>query len=93
MNRAREASRALGTGDAMLRALVTTGPVVTGAGVVLAGTFSTLTLLPLEELVQIGGTVAIGIVLDTFVVRALLVPAITLRLGDRAWWPARTTKP
>ena len=44
-------------------------------------------LLPLEELVQIGATVAIGVLLDTFVVRALLIPAITYRLGDRAWWP------
>jgi putative drug exporter of the RND superfamily len=55
--------------------------VVTGAGVVLARTFATLTVLPLEALVQIGGTVALGILLDTFVVRALLVPAITPRLA------------
>ena len=48
---------------------------------------------PTEEIVLYCGTVAIGIVLDTFVVRALLVPAITLRLDDRAWWPARTRKP
>ena len=70
-------------------ALVDTGGVVTGAGLILAGTFATLTLLPLEELIQIGATVAIGVLLDTFVVRALLIPAITYRLGERAWWPSR----
>jgi putative drug exporter of the RND superfamily len=63
--------------------------VVTGAGLILAGTFATLTLLPLEELVQIGATVAIGVLLDTFVVRALLIPAIAYRLGERSWWPSR----
>ena len=60
---------------------------MTGAGLILAGTFATLTLLPLEELIQIGATVAIGVLLDTFIVRALLIPAITYRLGERAWWP------
>ena len=73
----------------MLDTLVTTGGVITGAGLILAGTFATLTLLPLEELVQIGATVAVGVLLDTFLVRALLVPSITYRLGDRAWWPSR----
>ncbi len=68
-------------------ALENTGGVVTGAGLILAGTFATLTLLPLDELVQIGATVAIGVLLDTFVVRALLIPAITYLIGDRAWWP------
>jgi RND superfamily putative drug exporter len=90
MTRAREESARRGTRDGILVALVNTGGVVTGAGLILAGTFATLTLLPLEELVQIGATVAIGVLLDTFVVRALLVPAITYRLGDRAWWPSRT---
>ncbi len=55
----------------------------------LNGTFATLTLLPLEELVQIGATVAVGVLLDTFVVRALLIPAITYRLGERTWWVPR----
>ena len=87
MTRAREEAAARGTREGILAALVNTGGVVTGAGLILAGTFATLTLLPLEELVQIGATVAIGVLLDTFVVRALLIPAITYRLGDRAWWP------
>jgi len=87
MTRAREEAASRGTRDGVLTALVSTGGVVTGAGLILAGTFATLTLLPLEELVQIGATVAIGVLLDTFVVRALLIPAITYRLGERAWWP------
>jgi putative drug exporter of the RND superfamily len=91
MARAREESAARGTREGTMVALVNTGGVVTGAGLILAGTFATLTLLPLEELVQIGATVAIGVLLDTFVVRALLIPAITYRLGERTWWPSRPT--
>jgi RND superfamily putative drug exporter len=93
MTRAREEAAVRGTRDGALAALVDTGGVVTGAGLILAGTFATLTLLPLEELVQIGATVAIGILLDTFVVRALLIPAITYRLGERTWWPSRVAEP
>jgi len=89
MTRAREEATVRGTREGVLAALVHTGGVVTGAGLILAGTFATLTLLPLEELVQIGATVAFGVLLDTFLVRALLIPAITYRLGDRAWWPSR----
>jgi RND superfamily putative drug exporter len=89
MTRAREEAAARGTREGVLAALTSTGGVITGAGLILAGTFATLTLLPLEELVQIGATVAVGVLLDTFLVRALLIPAITYRLGDRAWWPGR----
>jgi RND superfamily putative drug exporter len=88
MARAREEAARDSTREGILRALVHTGGVVTGAGLILAGTFATLTLLPLEELVQIGATVAIGVLLDTFIVRALLIPAITYRLGERTWWPS-----
>lgn len=93
MTRAREESARAGTREGALAALVATGGVVTGAGLILAGTFATLTLLPLEELIQIGATVAIGVLLDTFIVRALLIPAITHRLGDRAWWPSGAGAP
>jgi RND superfamily putative drug exporter len=89
MTRAREEAAALGTRGGVLAALENTGGVITGAGVVLAGTFATLTLLPLEELVQIGATVALGVLLDTFIVRALMIPAITYLCGERAWWPGR----
>jgi RND superfamily putative drug exporter len=87
MTRAREEAVAHGTREGMLIALEDTGAVITGAGLILAGTFATLTLLPLEQLVQIGATVAIGVLLDTFVVRSLLIPAITYLCGERAWWP------
>jgi putative drug exporter of the RND superfamily len=93
MTRAREEAAARGTREGTLAALVSTGSVVTGAGLILAGTFATLTLLPLEELVQVGATVAVGVLLDTFLVRALLIPAITHRLGERAWWPGRAAPP
>ena len=93
MTRAREEAAARGTREGTLAALAGTGGVITGAGLILAGTFATLTLLPLEELVQIGATVAVGVLLDTFLVRALLIPAITYRLGDRAWWPSRGPGP
>ena len=89
MTRAREEAVTRGTREGTMVALVNTGGVVTGAGVILAGTFATLILLPLEELEQIGATVAIGVLLDTFVVRALLIPSIVLRLGPKTWWPAR----
>jgi putative drug exporter of the RND superfamily len=88
MTRVRGEAARPGTQVGALRALVATGGVVTGAGLILAGTFATLTLLPLEELIQIGATVAVGVLIDTFVVRALLIPAVTYRLGERAWWPA-----
>lgn len=89
MTRAREEAAAHGTRDGAIVALVNTGGVVTGAGLILAGTFATLTLLPLEELIQVGATVAAGVLIDTFVVRALLIPAIVYRLGERTWWPSR----
>jgi putative drug exporter of the RND superfamily len=92
MTRARQEAAVHGSREGVLVALVNTGGVVTGAGLILAGTFATLTLLPLEELVQIGATVAIGVLLDTFVVRALLIPAIAYRLGARSWWPSRVEK-
>jgi RND superfamily putative drug exporter len=93
MTRAREEAAARGTREGVVAALTATGGVITGAGLILAGTFATLTLLPLEELVQIGATVAAGVLLDTFLVRALLIPAITYRLGDHAWWPGRVPAP
>lgn len=93
MTRAREEAAVRGTREGVLAALTSTGGVITGAGLILAGTFATLTLLPLEELVQIGATVAAGVLLDTFLVRALLIPALTYRLGERAWWPSRPGPP
>ena len=77
------------TRDAMLTSLAVTGGVITSAGVVLAGTFAVLAVLPLIALTQLGITVALGVLLDTLVVRSILVPALTFELGERTWWPAR----
>lgn len=89
MHRTREEARTRGTRDGMLRALVVTGGVITSAGVVLAATFSALALIPLVLLIELAFTVAFGVLLDTLVVRSLLVPALTVDTGDRIWWPAR----
>jgi RND superfamily putative drug exporter len=89
MARVREEAQRLPTREAMLKGLAVTGGVITSAGIVLAGTFSVLAVLPLVALTQIGITVALGVLLDTFVVRSVLVPALTFELGDRVWWPSR----
>jgi RND superfamily putative drug exporter len=88
MARVREETLAHGTRDGTIRALAVTGAVITSAGLVLAGTFSTLAVLPLVALTEIGFTVAVGVLIDTFLVRSLLVPALVLEIGDRVWWPS-----
>ena len=88
MSSVRHEARRRGTGDGTLRALALTGPVITSAGLILAGTFATLTVLPIWLLFQIGFAVALGIVIDTFVVRSLLVPALVWLVGERSWWPS-----
>ena len=88
MSSVREEARLRGTRDGMLRALALTGPVITSAGLILAGTFATLTVLPIWLLFEIGFAVALGILVDTFVVRSLLVPALVWLAGERSWWPA-----
>ena len=76
----------------MLRALAVTGGVITSAGIVLAGTFSVLAVLPLVFLTEIGFVVALGVLLDTFLVRSVLVPALVLRIGPKVWWPSSLAK-
>jgi RND superfamily putative drug exporter len=66
--------------------------VITSAGIVLAGTFSVLAVLPLVALTQIGITVALGVLLDTFVVRSVLVPAATFEIEERIWWPSALSR-
>jgi RND superfamily putative drug exporter len=88
MARVREESITLGTKDGMLKGLAVTGGVITSAGIVLAGTFSVLGVLPLVVLTEIGFTVAFGVLLDTLIVRSILVPALTLDVGSRMWWPS-----
>ncbi|HEX4930635.1 MAG TPA: MMPL family transporter [Gaiellaceae bacterium] len=88
MSRVREEAQQHGTSEGMLRALVATGPVITSAGLILAGTFSVLAVLPIWELIEIGFAVALGVLIDTFLVRSILVPAIVWKLGERIWWPS-----
>jgi RND superfamily putative drug exporter len=91
--RAREETEKHGSEQGILRALAVTGGVITSAGIVLAGTFSVLAVLPLTFLTELGFVVAFGVLLDTFLVRSVLVPAIALSLGDRFWWPSALSRP
>jgi RND superfamily putative drug exporter len=91
--RAREETIKHGSEQGILRALAVTGGVITSAGIVLAGTFSVLAVLPLTFLTEIGFVVAFGVLLDTFLVRSVLVPSIALSLGDSFWWPSTLSKP
>ncbi len=88
MSRVREEARRFGTREGMLRALNATGPVITSAGLILAGTFSVLMTLPVTFAFDLGFMVAVGILLDTFVVRTIMVPAAVELIGDKVWWPS-----
>ncbi len=88
MARVREETLAHGTRAGMLRGLAVTGGVITSAGIVLAGTFTTLTVLPFVFLTEVGFVVAFGVLLDTFLVRSVLVPALVLDLDRRTWSPS-----
>ena len=92
MARVREEALSMPTKEAMLKGLAVTGGVITSAGVVLAGTFAVLAVLPLVALTQIGVTVALGVLLDTLVVRSVLVPALTFSLDETTWWPSRLSR-
>ena len=89
MTRVREETLTHGTRLGVLRGLSVTGGVITSAGVVLAATFAVLAILPLVFLSQIGFAVAFGVLLDTIVVRSILVPALCHDLGKRIWWPSQ----
>ena len=89
MTRVREETHSHGTRAGALLGLAATGGVITSAGFVLAGTFAVLGTLPVTEFAQIGFAVAFGVLLDTLVVRSILVTALNLDLGDRIWWPSR----
>ena len=88
MARVREETVTHGTREGMLRGLAVTGGVITSAGIVLAGTFLVLAVLPLVFLTELGITVAFGVLLDTFLVRSVLVPALTFDIGPKIWWPS-----
>ncbi len=92
MARVREEAARHGTREGALRGLALTGAVITGAGIVLAGTFGALAVLPLIVLTEIGFIVAFGVLLDTFVVRSVIVPALVMDIGRRVWWPSRLAR-
>lgn len=90
--RAREEAVALGTRAGMLRALAVTGGVITSAGVLLAAVFAVLGVLPLVTLTQLGIIVGAGVLLDTLLVRSVLVPALVLDVGRAFWWPGALSR-
>ena len=89
MTRVREESLRIGTRPGILRGLGVTGGVITSAGVVLAATFAALAVIPILFLAQIAFIVAFGVLLDTVLVRSLLVPAVAYDMGPAIWWPSR----
>jgi RND superfamily putative drug exporter len=93
VTRAREETPGNGTRDGMVRAVSATGGVITSAGIVLAAVFCVLGVLPLIVLTQLGIIVGLGILLDTFVVRTLVIPSLFALIGDRIWWPAFRRRP
>jgi putative drug exporter of the RND superfamily len=93
MTRVREESILHGTREGILRGLVATGGVITSAGVVLAATFAALGVLPILFLAQIAFIVAFGVLVDTFLVRSLLVPALAHDIGAKIWWPSELSRP
>ncbi|MEV6011323.1 MMPL family transporter [Streptomyces sp. NPDC051976] len=93
MTRIREESMQHGTRQGVRTGLAATGGVITSAGLVLAGTFAVLGTLPVVGFAEIGFAVAFGVLLDTFVVRSVLVSAISLDLGHRVWWPSKLDAP
>jgi len=92
MTRVREESKRIGTRAGVLKGVTVTGGVITSAGVVLASTFGVLGLLPLVFLAELGFAVAFGVLLDTIVVRSLLVPSIVRLLGPKIWWPSELAR-
>jgi RND superfamily putative drug exporter len=92
MTRVREETMQFGTRRGILRGLAVTGGVITSAGLVLASTFGVLAILPLVFLAEIGFAVAFGVLLDTIIVRSILVPALGTELGRKIWWPSKLAR-
>ena len=89
MTRARQEAVQIGTRPGVLHALTVTGGVITSAGIVLAATFAALAVIPLMFMLQLAFIVAFGVLLDTFLVRSLVVPALTYDTGPKVWWPSK----
>jgi RND superfamily putative drug exporter len=93
VTRAKEEAEKLGTRQGMIKALSATGGVITSAGILLAAVFAVLGVLPLVALAQIGVIVCIGVLLDTLLVRTVIVPALAFMTGKNFWWPLKKIKP
>jgi RND superfamily putative drug exporter len=89
MTRVREESAKVGTRAGVIKGVTVTGAVITSAGIVLAATFAVLGLLPLVPLAELGFAVAFGVLLDTIIVRSILVPALVHEIGPKIWWPSK----
>jgi RND superfamily putative drug exporter len=89
VTRAQEEAAKLGTREGMKKALGATGGVITSAGILLAAVFAVLGVLPLIALAQVGTIVWIGVLLDTLLVRTIIVPALAFMTGKRFWWPRK----
>jgi RND superfamily putative drug exporter len=92
MSRVKEEYRPGDTAGGAGRALASTGKIITSCGVIMAGTFSALLLSPVAELVQVGFATVVGLLLDTFIVRCMIVPALVVKVGELNWWPGRKVK-
>ena len=92
MTRVREETLIHGTREGILKGLTVTGGVITSAGIVLAATFLVLAVLPLVSLRQVGFAVALGVLIDAFIVRTTLVPALAYDIGRKIWWPSSLAK-
>ncbi len=92
MTRVREETMKRGVAKGTIKGLVVTGGVITSAGIVLAATFAALGVIPILFLAQLAFIVAFGVLLDTIIVRSLLVPALTLEIGPKMWWPRKVKK-
>lgn len=92
MTRVREESQKIGTRAGVIKGVTVTGAVITSAGIVLAATFAVLGLLPLVPLAELGFAVAFGVLLDTIIVRSILVPALVHEIGPKIWWPSKLSK-
>ena len=92
MTRVREESGKMGTRKGVIKGLTVTGSVITSAGIVLSATFGVLGILPLVFLAELGFAVAFGVLLDTIIVRSILVPALVHEIGPKVWWPSKLSK-
>ncbi|MEJ5927037.1 MMPL family transporter [Corynebacterium sp. H128] len=92
ITRAREEADRIGTQEGVLKALSATGGVITSAGILLAAVFAALGVLPLIALAQMGVVIFIGVLIDTLLVRTVVMPAIVTKMGDKFWWPAKVNR-